>query len=73
MAFATLHWLDGPLWAVRMGILGTAHTVSAAAGFGILVVAGIMSLAWMLMLTLVVLTERCPRMANAFRQVSALR
>lgn len=59
MAFVALHWRDGPLGAVRMGIWHGAYCLGCCwALFAILVVAGIMSLAWMLLLTLVVFAEK---------------
>jgi predicted metal-binding membrane protein len=59
MAFVALHWRDGRLGAVRMGIWHGAYCLGCCwALFAILVVAGIMSLAWMLVLTLVVFAEK---------------
>ena len=59
MAFVALHWHDGPLGAVRMGIWHGAYCLGCCwALFAILVVAGIMSLAWMMVLTLVVFAEK---------------
>ena len=59
MAFVAMHWHDGPLGAVRMGIWHGAYCLGCCwALFAILVVAGIMSLAWMMVLTLVVLAEK---------------
>jgi predicted metal-binding membrane protein len=59
LAFVALHWRDGPGGAVRMGISHGAYCLGCCwALFAILVVAGIMSLAWMLLLTLVVFAEK---------------
>lgn len=59
MAFVALHWSDGPLGAVRMGIWHGAYCLGCCwALFAILVVTGIMSLGWMLVLTLVVFAEK---------------
>ena len=59
LAFVALHWRDGPLGAIRMGIWHGAYCLGCCwALFAILVVAGIMSLAWMLLLTLVVFAEK---------------
>ena len=59
MAFVALHWRDGRLGAVRMGIWHGAYCLGCCwALFAILVVAGIMSLAWMLVLTLIVFAEK---------------
>jgi predicted metal-binding membrane protein len=59
MAFVALHWRDGPVGAVRMGIQHGAYCLGCCwALFAILTVAGMMSLAWMLALTLVVFAEK---------------
>ena len=59
LAFVALYWRDGPLGAVRMGIVHGAFCFGCCwALFAILVVAGMMSLAWMLLLTLVVFVEK---------------
>ena len=59
MAFVALHWSDGPVGAVRMGIWHGAYCLGCCwALFAILVVVGIMSLGWMLALTLVVFAEK---------------
>jgi predicted metal-binding membrane protein len=59
MAFVALHWHDGPLGAARMGIWHGAYCLGCCwALFAILVVAGIMSLGWMLLLTLLVFAEK---------------
>jgi predicted metal-binding membrane protein len=59
MAFVALHWRDGPFGAVRMGIWHGAYCLGCCwALFAILVVAGTMSLGWMLVLTLAVFAEK---------------
>jgi predicted metal-binding membrane protein len=59
LAFVALHWRDGPLGALRMGIAHGAYCLGCCwALFAILVVAGVMSLAWMLLLTLIVFAEK---------------
>jgi predicted metal-binding membrane protein len=59
LAFVALHWRDGLLGAVRMGFWHGAYCLGCCwALFAVLVVAGIMSLAWMLLLTLVVFAEK---------------
>jgi predicted metal-binding membrane protein len=59
LAFVAQHWRDGPGGAVRMGISHGAYCLGCCwALFAILVVAGVMSLAWMLVLTLVVFAEK---------------
>jgi predicted metal-binding membrane protein len=59
LAFVALHWRDGPLGAVRMGIVHGAYCLGCCwALFALLVVAGMMSIAWMLLLTLVVFVEK---------------
>jgi predicted metal-binding membrane protein len=59
LAFVALYWRDGPLGALRMGLWHGAYCLGCCwALFAILVVAGMMSLAWMLLLTLVVFAEK---------------
>lgn len=59
MAFVALHWSDGLVGAVRMGIWHGAYCFGCCwALFAIMVVVGIMSLGWMLVLTLVVFAEK---------------
>ena len=59
LAFVALHWREGPLGALRMGMSHGAYCLGCCwALFAILVVAGIMSVAWMLLLTLVVFAEK---------------
>jgi predicted metal-binding membrane protein len=58
-AFVALHWRDGRLGALRMGILHGVFCFGCCwALFAVLVAAGVMSLAWMLALTLVVFAEK---------------
>jgi predicted metal-binding membrane protein len=58
-AFVALHWRDGWLGALRMGVLHGAFCLGCCwALFAVLVAAGAMSLAWMLALTLVVFAEK---------------
>jgi predicted metal-binding membrane protein len=53
------HWRDGRLGAFRMGVRHGAFCLGCCwALFAVLVAAGIMSLAWMLLLTLVVFVEK---------------
>jgi predicted metal-binding membrane protein len=59
LAFVALHWRDGPLGAVRMGIVHGAYCLGCCwALFAILVMAGAMSIAWMLLVTLVIFVEK---------------
>jgi predicted metal-binding membrane protein len=58
-AFVAMHWREGRLGAVRMGALhGLVCLGCCWALFAVLVAAGVMSLAWMLALTLVVFAEK---------------
>ena len=58
-AFMAMHWRDGRLGAVQMGILHGIFCLGCCwALFAVLAAAGIMSLAWMLALTLVVFAEK---------------
>lgn len=70
LAFVALHWRDGRLGALRMGLRHGAYCFGCCwALFAVLVAAGTMSLAWMLLLTLVVFAEKLfahgPRVASA--------
>ena len=59
LAFVALHWRDGMLGAFQMGVWHGAYCLGCCwALFAVLVVAGIMSLTWMLALTLVVFAEK---------------
>lgn len=57
--FVMTHWREGRLGALRMGILHGAVCLGCCwALFAVLVATGVMSLAWMLLLTLVVFVEK---------------
>ncbi len=59
LAFVMTHWRDGRLGALRMGLSHGAYCLGCCwALFAVLVAAGVMSLAWMLLLTLVVFAEK---------------
>jgi predicted metal-binding membrane protein len=59
IAFVMQHWRSGYGGALRMGIVHGAFCLGCCwALFAVLVAAGIMSLAWMLVLTLVVFAEK---------------
>ncbi len=59
LAFVMSHWRDGRLGAVRMGLSHGAYCLGCCwALFAVLVAAGVMSLAWMLLLTLIVFAEK---------------
>ena len=58
-AFVALYWRDGRLGALRMGLQHGAYCLGCCwALFAVLVAAGVMSLAWMLLLTAVVFVEK---------------
>ena len=58
-AFVMQHWRDGYGGALRMGVVHGAYCLGCCwALFAVLVAAGVMSLAWMLLLTLVVFAEK---------------
>ena len=58
-AFVMQHWRDGYGGALRMGIVHGSYCLGCCwALFAVLVAAGVMSLAWMLLLTLVVFAEK---------------
>jgi predicted metal-binding membrane protein len=59
MQFVMHHWRDGHGGALRMGVVHGAYCLGCCwALFAVLVAAGVMSLAWMLLLTLVVFAEK---------------
>jgi predicted metal-binding membrane protein len=59
MGFVMSHWRDGYGGALRMGLVhGLVCLGCCWALFAVLVAAGVMSLAWMLLLTLVVFAEK---------------
>ncbi len=59
VGFVMGHWRDGRLGALRMGVVHGAFCLGCCwALFAVLVAAGVMSLAWMLLLTLVVFAEK---------------
>jgi predicted metal-binding membrane protein len=58
-AFVAQHWHDGRVGALRMGLRHGAYCLGCCwALFAIMVAAGVMSLAWMLLLTLIVFVEK---------------
>lgn len=58
-AFVARHWRDGRAGALRMGIRHGAYCLGCCwALFAVMVAAGVMSLTWMLLLTLVVFIEK---------------
>jgi predicted metal-binding membrane protein len=64
------HWRDGKMGALRMGVVHGAYCLGCCwALFAVLVAAGVMSLAWMLVLTLVVFTEKVLPMGRRTAQV----
>ena len=59
LSFVMTHWREGRLGALRMGIIHGTYCLGCCwALFAVLVAAGVMSLAWMLLLTLVVFAEK---------------
>ena len=59
LAFVMTHWREGRLGALRMGVSHGAYCLGCCwALFAVLVAAGVMSLAWMLLLTLVIFAEK---------------
>lgn len=58
LAFVMQHWRAGSGGAVRMGMIHGLHCLGCCwALFAVLVATGVMSLAWMLVLTLVAFAE----------------
>lgn len=59
VGFVMTRWQDGYRGALRMGVVHGAYCLGCCwALFAVLVAAGVMSLAWMLLLTLVVFAEK---------------
>jgi predicted metal-binding membrane protein len=59
VGFLMTHWRAGYRGAVRMGLVHGAYCLGCCwAIFAVLVAAGVMSLAWMLLLTLIVFAEK---------------
>ncbi|MBA3338055.1 MAG: DUF2182 domain-containing protein [Chloroflexia bacterium] len=59
MGFLMTHWRDGSTGALRMGAVHGGYCLGCCwALFAVLVAVGVMSLAWMLLLTLVVFAEK---------------
>ncbi len=59
LGFVMRHWRDGHVGALRMGVVHGAYCLGCCwALFVVLVAAGVMSLAWMLLLTAVVFAEK---------------
>ena len=59
LGFLMTHWREGQLGALRMGLVHGVYCLGCCwALFAVLVGAGVMSLAWMLLLTLVVFAEK---------------
>jgi predicted metal-binding membrane protein len=59
LAFVALHWREGRSGALKMGLIHGAYCFGCCwALFAVLVAAGVMSMAWMLLLTLVVFAEK---------------
>ena len=73
MGFVMRHWREGYRGALRMGVIHSAYCLGCCwALFAVLVAVGVMSLAWMALLTLVVFTEKVlPVGARAARVVGA--
>jgi predicted metal-binding membrane protein len=59
LAFVAQHWREGHLGALRMGLRHGSYCLGCCwALFAVLVAAGVMSLGWMLLLTLLVFVEK---------------
>ncbi|WP_054311248.1 DUF2182 domain-containing protein [Mesorhizobium sp. 1M-11] len=59
LAFVARHWRDGRIGALEMGLRHGVYCLGCCwALFTVLVAAGVMSVAWMLLLTLVVFVEK---------------
>jgi predicted metal-binding membrane protein len=71
LAFFAQHWRAGRVGALVMGLRHGGYCLGCCwALFAVMVAAGIMSLAWMLLLTLIVFTEKVlPRGWRAVRVI----
>jgi predicted metal-binding membrane protein len=59
LGFVTRHWRDGYRGALQMGVIHGLYCLGCCwALFAVLVAAGVMSLAWMLLMTLVIFAEK---------------
>jgi predicted metal-binding membrane protein len=71
LAFFAQHWRAGPVGALVMGLRHGGYCLGCCwALFAVMVAAGIMSLAWMLLLTLIVFTEKV--LPQGWRAVPAI-
>ncbi|MER8374399.1 DUF2182 domain-containing protein [Mesorhizobium sp. M1406] len=67
LAFVAQHWRDGRVGALGMGLRHGLYCFGCCwALFAVLVAAGVMSLAWMLLLTLIVFVEKLMRRGRRF-------
>ena len=70
LEFITRHWRDGYRGALQMGVVHGAYCLGCCwALFAVLVAAGVMSLAWMLLLTLIIFAEKVLPMGRRAAQV----
>ena len=71
--FVMQHWREGYDGALQMGVVHGLYCLGCCwALFAVLVAAGVMSLAWMLLLTLVVFAEKVLPAGPRFAQVTGL-
>lgn len=67
LAFVAQHWRDGRVGALEMGLRHGLYCFGCCwALFAVLVATGVMSIAWMLLLTLVVFVEKLPPRVRRF-------
>ncbi|SIT57799.1 conserved membrane hypothetical protein [Mesorhizobium prunaredense] len=67
LAFVAQHWRDGRVGALEMGLRHGLYCFGCCwALFAVLVAAGVMSVAWMLLLTLVVFVEKLMQRGRRF-------
>lgn len=67
LAFVAQHWRDGRVGALKMGLRHGLYCFGCCwALFAVLVAAGVMSVAWMLLLTLVVFVEKLMQAGQRF-------
>lgn len=72
-AFVAQHWRDGKVGALIMGLRHGGYCLGCCwALFAVMVAAGVMSLAWMLLLTLVVFIEKVVALGNCVTSATGI-
>jgi predicted metal-binding membrane protein len=73
LGFIAQHWRDGRIGALNMGLRHGLYCLGCCwALFSVLVAAGVMSIAWMLLLTLIVFVEKLSRGGRRFETATGI-